>query len=309
LPERPVVARRRGEPDQAGDTYLGGEHKLPMVLRAAIDLAKRLVAPDDVARRIADNQAGEPEAGVRLKALLTLLREFPEHEATREALIAAREDPDAEVRVRAGIALKADGRDVLLGVAGGEGAEDATSARAVEALGRSLTLAQTAELLENALRTERVATAKVCLGILGRHAGAQATGVLAKVLLVEKGELAEAAARALAATGDASAEAPLLRALAEGAPALQQAAAEALGRVGSAAAVPPLRAAESQDAALRGAARQAVAEIQSRLVGAAPGQLSLAGGEAGQLSIAEDEVGHLSLSEAQQPAKESGLKN
>jgi HEAT repeat protein len=302
VPERSVarrsLIRHYSEPEQAGDAYLDGEYKLPQILRAALDLAARLVVPEDLARRIADNQAGEPEPHIRLQALLTLLREFPEHAATREAVLAARQDPDAEVRVRAGIALGADGRDVLLGAAGGEGAEDATSARAVAALDTSLTSGQAAELLKNALRTRRLATARACLGILGRH-GAAATQTLAKVLLVEKGELGEAAAEALAATGDPSAEPPLLRAL-EGAPGLRRAAVEALGRVGTPAAVAHLRAAESQDAALRGAARQAIAEIQSRLVDAAPGQLSLAGGEAGRLSIAEDETGRLSLSETPQ---------
>jgi hypothetical protein len=69
----------------------------------------------------------------------------------------------------------------------------------------------------------------------------------------------------------------------------------ALGRVGTSAAVGPLREAEEGDAEMRRAARQAIAEIQSRLAGAAPGQLSLAGGEAGALSLAEDERGRLSL--------------
>ena len=319
LPARSVAARHRGEPEQAGDAYLDGENRLPMVLRAAVDLATRLVAPEDLARRIADNLAGEPEAGVRLKALLTLLREFPENEATREAVRAAREDPDAELRVRAGIALGPEGRDLLLGVAGGEAALDATSARAVAALGTSLTLEQVSELLRTALRTRRLATAKVCLGILGNHSGNHAVGILAKVLLVERrrkssrsrweGELGEAAAQALAATGDPSAEAPLLRALAEGPPRLRRAAAVALGRVGTRAAVTPLHEAESQYAPLRSAARQAIALIHSRLGGAAPGQLSLAGGESGQLSIAEDEAGRLSLSDTEQPAKGSGRKN
>ncbi len=299
VPERSAAARgnpeRPGEePAPAGDAYLDGEYKLPAVLRAALDLAARLVAPDDLAQRIASNLATEPEPRVRLRAFLTLLREFPEHAATREALAAAREDPDADVRVRAGIALGADGRDVLLGVAGGEGAEDVTSARAVAALVGSLTLEQASELLRNALRTRRAATARVCLGMLARH-GAKATPTLAKVLLVERGELGEAAAEALAATGDPAAEASLLRALGSGSTGLRRAAATALGRVGTPGAVAPLRAAESQDAALRGAARQAIAEIQSRLAGAAPGQLSLAGGEAGRLSLAEDEAGRLSL--------------
>jgi hypothetical protein len=46
--------------------------------------------------------------------------------------------------------------------------------------------------------------------------------------------------------------------------------------------------------ALRRAAREAVAEIQSRLQGA-PGQLSLADTEAGQLSLASDPAGQLSI--------------
>ena len=52
------------------------------------------------------------------------------------------------------------------------------------------------------------------------------------------------------------------------------------------------------DASLRRPARQAIAEIQARLGGAAPGQLSLAGAEAGQLAMVEDdEAGRLSLSD------------
>jgi hypothetical protein len=42
-------------------------------------------------------------------------------------------------------------------------------------------------------------------------------------------------------------------------------------------------------------AREAVAEIQARLEGAAPGRLSLAATEAGQLSLATDPAGQLSI--------------
>jgi hypothetical protein len=42
-------------------------------------------------------------------------------------------------------------------------------------------------------------------------------------------------------------------------------------------------------ACLRKAAREAVAQIQSRLGGASPGQLSLAGGDGGALSLAEED--------------------
>jgi len=77
------------------------------------------------------------------------------------------------------------------------------------------------------------------------------------------------------------------------------AAARALGRVGSAAAVAPLKEAEARrrEPDLTRAARQAIAEIQARLPGASPGQLSLASGETGSLSLAEDERGRLSLKE------------
>jgi len=60
-------------------------------------------------------------------------------------------------------------------------------------------------------------------------------------------------------------------------------------------AVLPLKEAEREDSALRAAARQAIAEIQARLAGAAPGQLSLAGAESGALSLADDRPGRLSL--------------
>ena len=61
------------------------------------------------------------------------------------------------------------------------------------------------------------------------------------------------------------------------------------------------------DLGLRAAARQAIAEIQSRLEGASPGQLSLTEAEAGQLSLARDEAGQLSLSQ-KEPQEELPTK-
>jgi hypothetical protein len=77
------------------------------------------------------------------------------------------------------------------------------------------------------------------------------------------------------------------------------AVALSLGRVGTVQAVLALKAAEAEspdDRELRRAARQAIAEIQSRLAGASPGQLSLAEGSAGQLSMTQGEAGRLSVS-------------
>jgi HEAT repeat protein len=311
VPERSKAARSRAydsqqhEVEPAGRYYLDGEHQLPQVLRAALDLAARLCRPADLPSRLAERIPGEPEARVRLKLLLTLLREFPEDPAAGRAALDARDDPDADVRVRAGIALGPAGRAVLLGVAGGEGAEDATSARAVAALGDSLTLAQATDFLKKALRTQREATARTCLKALGRLGGPEAIRTLQQVLAVESGlkrwprrALAIDAAAALADTGDPAVEPALLAALRSPSTLVAAAAAQALGRVGTVAAVLPLREAEARDASLRSPARQAVAEIQARLGGAAPGQLSLAGGEAGQLAMVEDdETGRLSLSD------------
>jgi hypothetical protein len=63
--------------------------------------------------------------------------------------------------------------------------------------------------------------------------------------------------------------------------------------------VPALREAAEAGGDMRRAARQAIAEIQARLTGAEPGQLSLAGGEAGALSLADEAgaPGRLSLAE------------
>jgi len=278
-----------------GSDYVGRPERLPEVLEEVVALARRLAPPADVARRLADNLKKEPVAGVRRRCLTTLAREFPDHPAAREALLAAREDPDAEVRLRAGIALGPEGRETLLGVAGGEGAEDETTERAVAALGGHLTAGRAQAILRNALRTRREATARACLLALGRRGGTEAVSTLAKVLAVEKPGLAAAAADALGDTADASAERSLLAALQSPHSVLRVAAARALGRVGTAATVLPLKEAEARDGALRAAARQAIAEIQARVRGAAPGQLSLAGGEAGQLSVAGEEQGRLSL--------------
>ena len=90
----------------------------------------------------------------------------------------------------------------------------------------------------------------------------------------------------------------MLRALERDKSVIQVAAANALARVGTAAAVLPLKETAERsrlDPDLFRATRQAIAEIQSRLQGASPGQLSLAGADVGQLSLAQAEAGQLSL--------------
>ena len=277
-------------------------------------MARRLVAPADIALRLAENLRSEPAAGVRLQGLLMLLREHGDHPAAREALLAARTDPSAEVRLRAGIALGDEGRDLLLELAGAESAEDACAAGAIAALADALPLEGTEEILQRALRARRTATARACIERLGRGGKATPVAMLAKVLALEPGELGVAAAQALGALGLPAAQPALVGALASDAPAVRVAAAAALGRAGDVDAVLPLRQAPARypaDGALKRAVRQAVAEIQSRLAGAAPGQLSLVaeGAEAGRLSLADtggSVAGRLSLTNPDGREKSEG---
>jgi hypothetical protein len=240
-------------------------------------VGRRLVAPGDVAARIAGNLRAEPEAGARLQGLLLLAREFPGHPATREALLAGREDPSPEVRLRAAMALGEEGAGTLRALLSGEDVDDAVTARAVAALGAGLTAELAGATLRRALaRPGRTGTAAACLDAIGALGRAEHEG-----LAVEALGRAEAVVRA--------------------------SAARALGRVGTVASVAALHeAAEVRGELPRSVARQAIAEIQARLSGAAPGQLSLSGGEAGALSLAEGEPGRLSIAGSTADASAEG---
>jgi hypothetical protein len=209
----------------------------------------------------------------------------------------ATQDPEAGVRLRAAIALGAQGRGILLDLA--ENLEDdAVSAKAISSLSRELPFESTKTILLRALSSHRPQAARACLETLGRGGDASAVAVLADVMENKQGELAAFAARALETAGGPAAEGPLLLALQRDDKDLQVATANVLGRIGSPAAVLPLKEAAERfawDPEISRATRQAIAEIQSRLPGASPGQLSLAGAELGQLSLAQAEVGQLSI--------------
>ena len=283
--------------------------QLPILLPDLLDLARRFSQSADVAQSLADNARQDPQAGVRLLGVSLLARDFAEDPKTVETLRQACSDPSPKVRLQAARGLGAEGLDVLRDLA--EGLEnDDVSAQAVSILGGRLPFERARDLLSIALHRRFLRTAGACLGALVKGGHPVAVDVLTRVLTREQGELAAAAALALGETGSPEAEPPLIRALRGRKADVATAAAKALGRVGSALAVPLLKeAAEnpSWDAEMRRAARQSVAEIQSRLPGATPGQLSLAGDEAGQLSLAEAEAGQLSLAqEPQRPERISG---
>lgn len=169
---------------------------------------------------------------------------------------------------------------------------------AVTALGRNLCFERARTLLGPALAKGLARTAGACLDRLGESREAVDFSTVAKVMESEHGDLAVVAALALGATGKSAAEPLLIQALQRDHRDLRVAAAKVLGRVGSTAAVLPLKEAAERSPLnldLRKATRQSIAEIQTRLAGASPGQLSLTEGEAGQLSLAQSEEGQLSL--------------
>ncbi len=247
--------------------FSSNRERVQEVLAGVLEVARLLVAPRDVAARIASNLRVEPEEGARLRGVLMLAREFPSHPATREALLAAREDASEEVRLRAAMALGEEGRETLLDLVQRTGTDDSCAARAIAALGDRLPAARAEAALRRALGgAGRPQTAQSCLAALALLGRTEAEGLILDALRSEDGQVAVAAAKAL-------------------------------GRVGTVAAVAALREAGEAGGEMRRAARQSIAEIQARLTGAEPGQLSLAGGEAGALSLADEtaEPGRLSL--------------
>jgi hypothetical protein len=278
------------------------------VLGLLLETARELPTGVDPARGLGRNVREDPEDAVRASNLMTLLREYPNDEVTRQVLDEARRDPSAELRLRAGIALGAEGASVLWQLVDDPATGDSCAARALSAL-RPLGLEKAKALLDHALRARRVETGRVCLGAIARE-GAGGVEILAKVLNVEDGPLAVAAAAALGASGTSAAETPLLAALRRGNVELRTAAAEALALVGGIEAIAALKEAADRfsDPRFRSAARQAVAKIQARAGGVAPGQLSVAATETGQVSIAEGESGRISFagSEAGRVSLKSG---
>jgi hypothetical protein len=270
-------------------------------LGALLDAVPDLPTTVDVPQQLASNARHDPEDGVRLSNLLVLVRELTANPLTREVLLEARTDRSAEVRLRAGRALGPEGVATLWQLVDGDGIPDSCVAGALGTLSSAVTFDRAKAALERALRLRHADTARWCLKAVAAH-GTPAVATLAKVMTVERGELAVAAAQALGECRSDRVEAPLIAALDRGSEALRVAAAEALGRVGTVAAVLPLKESAERfvgDQDFRRAARQAIAEIQSRVGGASPGQLSMAGAEAGHLSIADPETGQVSLADAE----------
>ena len=274
-----------------------GDEVVPGLLPILVYLGRHLAQLKDIPRRLAENARQDPVDEVRLQILLVLTQEFPQSPWTREALRTACSDPAPQVRLRAAKQLGAEGHRALLELAESP-VDDAFRAEAISILDQELPFESARAIVDSAKGLRHLRTIRACLKVLGRSGVASAVDVLTQVLAGEKGEMATVAAQALGTLGNPAAEPALILALQREEEDLQVAAANALGRVGSVAAVPPLKEAAEHfplDFDFRQATRQAIAEIQSRLQGASPGQLSLAGAEAGQLSLAQAEAGQLSI--------------
>jgi hypothetical protein len=270
---------------------------LDWALEHALKAARRLAADTDVPTRLAVNAGRERVPAVRLRNLQVLVEQFPLHAALPGALKAAAGDPDPEIRLLAAPLLGEDGVAVWTGLVEDANTPDSAAARAVTALGDRLGVERAQALLERAVKASRFATAEACLEQLGRTDDPAALASLMKVIAGDEAGLATVAARAVRTLSVPAAEPTLIAALGRDLPELALAAAETLGRGGTVAAVLPLEeAAERGGRDVRGTARQAIAEIQSRVSGASPGQLSIADGATGALSMVEDERGKISLS-------------
>ena len=267
--------------------------------KQAVALARRLLEPKDVARRLAENSQRDPDPRVRLRNLNAAVREDPSNPMTRALLRAAAADKDLEVRLRAALALGEEGREALLSLVEDPHADDASVETALEALdvfvpeavlGRVLLRSVGAGLSDTPGQPR---AARACLHALARLRTEHAVSRL-QALLLANAFLAGDTARALGEIGGEEAEAVLVGALGCDVAASRVAAAKVLGAVGTIGAVPALREAERRGGELRRLAREAISDIQARVQGA-PGAVSLAGAEAGQVSIAEDSAGRVSL--------------
>jgi len=246
-----------------------GRDPADAIARLALAVAKSVQAPADVPARLAANAREDPEPGVRVSNLNTLVREFPDHALTATALRAAATDSDGDVRLAAGRALGAEGRPIVMAVAADTTVDDSCSAHAMDAL-RDVSAPELGEILAAAQRPERGRggparphTARACVEALTRL-GEDAVPLLGEALRSENEVVALAAIRALDKIG------------------------------GPATVIPLQEAVEHHGGEVRQAAATALADVQARLTGT-PGQISLAVGDTGQVSLADDVEGRVSL--------------
>jgi hypothetical protein len=247
---------------QSTEARRGPDSLDAVTLHQALQLAHALERPAAPEARLAAIVREDPIGTVRALALQALCERGVGRPDAQEGLQHASVDPDPSVRLYAGRALGPRGETVLLALATDGAVPDAVSAEAIDALGEAFPLEHARAVLLREIASGRVDTARSAL-------------------------------RRCLAGG--AAEVPVLSAALAAEPAVAAEAARALGRVAGADAVEALHGAEARGGDVRRAAREAIATIQSRLVGASPGQVALAEGDSGRLSVVDGADGRVSL--------------
>jgi HEAT repeat protein len=275
---------------------------IPDLVRGMVALAKALPANESVPECLAHNALTDPVAGVRLRNLETLVSDFGESTVARECCRAALKDRNPWVRLQAARGLGVDGLDALAELAKRSTLNEAVAS---EALLDFVTHAPTdaaGQVCLAVLASGRGDTRRRAIEAVGRLRYAPAQDALIRVLEGSEATSSEAAAMALAGLEGEAVESALLTALRHPQPATRVASARALAEGGKVRAVAPLRAVvEARDSSggLRRAAREAIARIQARLVGAEAGQVALAevDPQRGSVSLVsgEAEEGRVSL--------------
>jgi hypothetical protein len=144
------------------------------VLATALELVQRLVPPENVVERIAELVRSDPERGVRERCLMYLARAHREHPAAQAVIREALTMPCPELRVRAAIALGAEGRETLLGLVGNADLNAECAADGIRALGEALPEPRSLEILQDALRLARHPVAGAAIETLGLRGTATA---------------------------------------------------------------------------------------------------------------------------------------
>jgi HEAT repeat protein len=284
--------------------------EIPRMLVELGDLADVLTAPrGGVCERLAQNAREDTSSGIRLWNLSLLQQQFAQQQETWEASRTLLADADPWVRLAAARFLAEEGTAVLRQLLTDARTPDQAAAEAVVRLVDLLPPDQAGRDLLAAVKGRTGEARRQAMLQLGRLKYTSAVGPLCVLLARADPRTAATAAQALGTIGDAEAEAHLVDAVKHEAAELRVAAARALGALGTVDAVAPLLELleQSRDSESRRELRAAVSAIQSRLPGAAVGQLSLkrAEPEAGRLSLATARAGpgDVSLATGAAPAR------
>jgi len=277
--------------------------EIPAALRMMVRLADDLSSSEGggICERLARNAGSDPIPAARLWNLLQLHDAFARTEEARDVSRAALADSSPWVRLAAARFLGDEGLEVLEALARDRQIPDQAAVEAVALLAARLPMDRAGPLLVDVLKSLAGDARRQAIDELGRLRYEPALTPLIVVLGRADPRTAASAAGALGSLRDDRAEPSLLKSIDSEAHELRLAAAKALGSLGSVRSVQPLLTlldSRRLDAAGRQCVRDAVASIQSRLLGAEAGQLSIAAGvsESGRLSLAKPRAGAGDLS-------------